>query len=137
MDVISFDTTTASFEIESEDTEGLRRWGPSSDERPDLAQVVIGLAATRDGVPVCGWVWPGNSADSNVVAEVKRDLNGWKLNRMVIVLDAGFHSPENRRVLQGAGDHTIIGEKLRLGAQGVPAEALRRGGKYCKLPDRL
>ncbi|HEY8424382.1 MAG TPA: IS1634 family transposase [Limnochordales bacterium] len=137
VDVIFFDTTTAYFEIEGEDPEGLRRWGRSSDDHPKLAQVVVGFAVTRDGIPVRCWVWPGNTPDPQVVAEVKRDLNGWKLNRVVVVLDTGFNSAENRRILQGAGDHYIIGEKLRLGAQGMPAEALRRGGKYRKLPDGL
>ncbi|WP_324670167.1 hypothetical protein [Geochorda subterranea] len=54
-----------------------------------------------------------------------------------MVLDTGFNSEANRRILQGAGDHYIIGEKLRVGPQGVPAEALRRGGKYRRLPDGL
>ncbi|WRP14586.1 IS1634 family transposase [Geochorda subterranea] len=137
VDVIFFDTTTAYFEIEGEDADGLRRWGHSADDHPKMAQVVIGLAVTRDGIPVRCWVWPGNTGDQNVVAEVKRDLNGWKLNRVVVVLDTGFNSEANRRILQGAGDHYIIGEKLRVGPQGVPAEALRRGGKYRRLPDGL
>ncbi|MDR5694903.1 MAG: IS1634 family transposase [Armatimonadota bacterium] len=137
VDVIFFDTTTAYFEIEGEDPEGLRRWGRSADGHPHLAQVLIGFAVTRDGIPVRCWVWPGNTSDQHVVAQVKRDLNGWKLNRVLIVLDTGFNSQENRRILQGAGDHYIIGEKLRVGAKGIPAEALRRGGKYRKLPDGL
>ncbi|WRP14334.1 hypothetical protein VLY81_13075 [Geochorda subterranea] len=120
VDVIFFDTTTAYFEIEGEDADGLRRWGHSADDHPKMAQVVIGLAVTRDGIPVRCWVWPGNTGDQNVVAEVKRDLNGWKLNRVVVVLDTGFNSEANRRILQGAGDHYIIGEKLRVGPQGCP-----------------
>ena len=137
VDVIFLDTTTAHFEIEEEDEDGLRRWGKSADDHSGHAQVRMGFAVTRDGIPVRCWVWPGNTADRSVVQEVKRDLNGWKLNRVLLVLDAGFNSAETRRILQGAGDHYIIGEKLRVGAQGVPAEALRRGGKYRKLPDGL
>ena len=138
VDVIFFDTTTTCFEIEGEDAateeaEGLRRRGFSKDGRPDLAQVVVGFAVTRDGIPVRCWVWPGNTVDQNVVAEVKRDLNAWKLGRLLLVLDSGFNSPENRRLLQGAGDHYIIGEKMRLGRDGQAALALRRGGRYRKL----
>ncbi|WRP13594.1 hypothetical protein VLY81_09030 [Geochorda subterranea] len=47
VDVIFFDTTTAYFEIEGEDADGLRRWGHSADDHPKMAQVVIGLAVTR------------------------------------------------------------------------------------------
>ena len=64
---------------------------------------------------------------------MKRDLNGWKLGRVVTVMDAGFNSAGNRRVLQGAADGYIIGEKMRLGPDGEPAEATQRAGTYKKL----
>src|SRR5690606_31513146 len=63
--------------------------------------------------------------------------NDWKLGRIVAVLDAGFNSEANRRILQGAGDHFIIGERLRLGRDGIPPAALRRGGTYRRLADGL
>ena len=141
-DLIFLDTTTTYFEIDREDpdeeeTEGLRKRGHSKDGRSGAAQVVIGWAVTRGGIPVRCWVWPGNSADQNLVEEVKRDLNGWRLGRIITVLDVGFNSEENRRVLQGAGDHYIIGEKLRQGRAGLPVEALRRGGTSRRLDDKL
>ncbi|NPV71137.1 MAG: transposase [Firmicutes bacterium] len=49
------------------------------------------------------------------------------------MLDTGFNSPQNRRVLQGAGDHYIIEEKMRLGRDGHAALALKRAGCYRKL----
>lgn len=137
VDLIFFDTTSTYFEIEGEDEDGLRRFGYSRDGRPDLAQAVVGFAVTRDGIPVRAWVWPGNTVDQNVVSEVKRDLNRWKISRVMLVMDAGFNSPENRRALQGAGDHYILGEKLRLGPEGSHPDALRRAGKYRKLPSGL
>ncbi len=39
----------------------------------DLLQVVIGLAVTREGIPVRCWVWPGNTGDMEVVAQVKKE----------------------------------------------------------------
>lgn len=137
VDVLFFDTTTSYFEIEGEeeDPEGLRKRGYNKDHRPDLAQVVIGFAVTRDGIPVRCWVWPGNTADQNVVEEVKRDLNTWKLGRVLVVLDTGFNSAENRRVLRGAGDAYIAGEKLRLGSDGKPPAVLSRAGRFRWLED--
>jgi len=130
-DLLFLDTTTTYFEIEGEDPdEGLRKRGYSKDGRSGAAQVVIGWAVTRGGIPVRCWVWPGNRADRSLVEEVKRDLNGWRLGRIITVLDAGFNSEENRRVLQGAGDHYIIGERLREGNKGLPVEAMRRPGRY-------
>lgn len=139
-DLLFLDTTTTYFEIEGEDPDevrddgesidGLRKRGHSKDGRRGSAQVVIGWAVTRGGIPVRCWVWPGNRCDATLVEEVKRDLNGWQLGRIVTVLDAGFNSEENRRVLQGAGDHYIIGERLREGGKGLPVEAMRRPGRY-------
>ena len=122
---------------DEESNGGLRRRGRSQDKRGDLAQVVIGFAVTRSGIPVRCWVWPGNAADANLVEEVKRDLNTWKLGNVIMVLDTGFNSERNRRILQGAGDHYIIGERMRLGPDGKLPEALKRAGRYQTLANGL
>jgi hypothetical protein len=140
VDVIFFDTTTTYFETGdgAEDAESLRRRGYSKDSRPDLTQAVIGFAMTKDGIPVKCWVWPGNSPDQDLVTQVKLDLNGWRIGRVISVMDAGFNSPDNRRTLRGAGDHYIIGERMRMGNKGLlPAEALRRAGAYQKIKGGL
>ena len=139
VDLIFLDTTTTYFEIEGEDPgeDGLRKRGHGKDHRDDLAQVVVAFAVTRTGIPVRCWVWPGNTSDQGIVEEVKKDLNQWHLGRVVLVQDTGFNSEANRRILQGAGGHYIIGEKMRLGSKGTPAEALTRGGKYRTMPNGL
>jgi hypothetical protein len=77
VDLLFFDTTSTYFELDDDDgDEGLRRYGHSKDHRPDLPQVVIGLAVTRQGIPVRCWMWPGNKADAATVAEVQKDLAG-------------------------------------------------------------
>jgi len=135
VDVLFFDTTSTYFEVEEEDESdgdgnvGLRRRGYSRDHRPDLPQAVIGLAVTREGIPVRCWVWPGNTADMSVVPEVKKDLIGWKLGRVVTVVDRGFVSDDNLKELQKAGGHYIAGERLRSGKAEVEA-ALGRPGRY-------
>ena len=136
VDVIFFDTTTTFFEVEGlsrGEEEEFRRRGYSKDGRSDLGQIVIGLAMTRDGIPVRAWSWAGDTSDQAVVEEVKRDLNDWKLGRVVTVMDAGFNSASNRRVLQGAADGYIIGERMRAGREGEPVEAARRPGAYKRL----
>ena len=74
---------------------------------------------------------------SKLVDEVKRDLNEWKLGRVVMVMDTGFNSEANRRTLQGAGDAYILGERMRLGPNGALPEALRRPGRYKTLDSGL
>src|SRR5690625_3509372 len=153
VDLIFVDTTSTYFEIEGEDEDisgdedgdgddstgepGLCKRGYSKDSRSDLAQAVLGFAVTRDGIPVRCWVWPGNTVDVSVVDEVKRDLNDWKLSRVVMVMDTGFNSEQNRRTLQGAGDAFIIGERMRLGEDGTLPEALSRPGRYKELSNGL
>jgi transposase len=119
IDLIFFDTTSTYVETPFEDgeldgtDEGLRKRGHSKDARPDLPQIVIGMAVTTGGLPVRLWVWPGDTQDQTVLAEVKQDLAGWRLNRTVWVVDAGFTSGANRKILTGGGSGFIIAEKLR------------------------
>jgi IS4 transposase len=107
----------------------VRTWGHSKDHRPDLPQVVIGMAVTREGVPVRLWTFPGNTSDQTLIRTVKDDLRAWKLHRVVWVLDRGFASERNRRYLQRAGGSYILGEKLR-GASLEGKAALARQGRY-------
>jgi len=136
VDVIFLDTTSTYFEIEEEDEDGPRRYGHSKDHRPDLPQVVIGLAVTRGGMPVRCWVWPGNTADAATVEEVQKDLAGWRLSRVLWVADRGFTGKAQRRTFQRGGGQVIVGEKLRLGG-GEIHEALRRPGRYRTIRENL
>jgi transposase len=134
VDLLYFDTTSTYFEVD--DPDEFRRQGHSKDKRPDLTQVVLGLAVTRDGIPVRCWVWPGNTNDMTVIEEVKRDLVGWKLGRVITVVDRGFCSEENLKTLQRAGGHYIVGEKLRSG-EADTEEALARAGRFKTVRDNL
>ncbi len=101
----------------------------SKDHRPDLPQVVVGMAVTRTGIPVRVWTFPGNASDQVIIRKVRDDLRGWNLSRVIWVLDRGFTSEQNRRYLQRAGGHYIVGEKLRSGSKEANA-ALSRQGRY-------
>ncbi|MHB1008285.1 MAG: IS1634 family transposase [Propionibacteriaceae bacterium] len=115
---------------------GFRTWGKSKDHRDDLPQVVVGMAVTRDGIPVRCWCWPGSTSDSALIRQVKNDLRDWSLARVVWVADRGFTSAENRRYLQrGAGGY-ILGEKLRSGTADADA-ALARPGRYQEVVGNL
>src|SRR5919109_311732 len=141
VDLLFFDTTSTYFERDEPETApdgapGFRALGHSKDHRPDLPQVVIGLAVTREGIPVRVWVWPGNTSDQTVIEQVKADLGGWKLGRCVWVVDSGFASTENLRCLQRAGGHYIAGMKLRAGTAEARL-ALKRQGRYHTVADNL
>ncbi len=132
-DVLLFDTTSTYFETEHDDH--FRRYGHSKDHRGDRPQTVIGLAVTKEGIPVRVWSWPGNAADSNVIKQVHADLRAWGLHRVLWVGDRGFTSAENRQLLQTGGGHVLFGEKLRGGKDN--AAALSRPGRYRQVADNL
>src|SRR3954462_13687717 len=80
--------------------------------------------------------WPGNTADSALIRQVKDDLRDWTLARVVWVADRGFASAANRRYLTRAGGHYILGERLRSGSAEAAA-ALARPGRYRQVVDHL
>ena len=158
VDLLFFDTTSTYFERDEADEPvardergevlaaeeegeaarhvGFRSYGRSKDHRDDLPQVVVGMAVTREGIPVRVWSWPGNTADSALIRQVKEDLRGWTLSRLVWVADRGFASAENRRFLRRGDEHYILGEKLRSGSAEAKA-ALARAGRYQEVAGNL
>jgi hypothetical protein len=157
VDLLFFDTTSTYFEVDeadepvardhrgrpvdaddpaATDAGGFRVFGKSKDHREDLPQVIVGMAVTREGIPVRCWSWPGNTADSALIRQVRDDLREWNLARIVWVADRGFASTANRRYLQQGAGHYILGEKLRGGTPAADA-ALSRQGRYQKVRDNL
>ncbi|WP_344253384.1 IS1634 family transposase, partial [Pseudonocardia hydrocarbonoxydans] len=151
VDLLFFDTTSTYFERDTEDPDpepsadgdggsvsspGFRRYGHSKDHRRDLPQIVIGLAVTREGIPVRCWCWPGNTNDQAILPEVRDGLRGWRLGRVVTVVDRGFSSRDNLAHLRRAGGHYIAGERMRDGNPHAH-QALSRQGRYQSVRDNL
>jgi hypothetical protein len=161
VDLVFYDTTTASFAIDFEDadelleetsshpsavtpppeaagthlTPGLRKRGLGKEGTWDL-QIVVALAVTREGLPVRSWVLPGNTTDVTTIAKVKADLRGWKLGRCLFVADAGMDSEENRKLLSvGAGKYLLAVRAASV--KEVHQEVLTRAGRYKKVADNL
>jgi len=162
VDLLFFDTTSTYFVTEDEDEPvardkngipltsgntgrdeqgrqepgGFRTWGKSKDHRDDLPQIVIGMAVTRDGIPVRAWCRPRDTSDSALIRQVKDDMRDWCLSKVIWVADRGFTSAENRRYLRKGGGSYIIGEKLRSGSADAAA-ALSRRGRYKDVAQNL
>jgi Transposase DDE domain len=155
VELIFYDTTSLHFEIDAIDqgegdddlVEGSlaagaktyqapRKRGLSKNGRSDAPQIVIGLAVTRDGLPVRHWVFPGNTVDVSTVAQVKDDLRGWQLSRCVFVGDAGMVSQENLNTLSKSGGKYIVCMPMRRGDE-VTNDVLQRPGRYQQVADNL
>jgi hypothetical protein len=155
VELIFYDTTSLHFDIDEIDqgasdddlVEGSmaagskvykapRKRGMSKNGRSDAPQIVIGLAVTRDGLPVRHWVFPGNTVDVSTVAQVKDALRGWKLSRCVFVGDAGMVSQDNLTKLSASGGKYILCMPMRRGDE-VTHEVLQRPGRYQRVAANL
>jgi hypothetical protein len=155
VDLIFYDTTSLHFEIDDEDKgagnediihgskaagakkyKAPRKRGYSKNGRGDAPQIVVGLAVTRDGLPVRHWIFPGNTVDVTTVKKVKQDLRGWKLGRCVFVGDAGMVSADNLRKLSLGGGKYIVCMPVAPGNE-VSKHAMTRAGRYRTVADNL
>lgn len=136
VDIIFYDTTTASFAVDYEDEEdGLRQYGHSK-EGTWTPQVVVALAVTREGVPVKSWVFPGNTADVSTVETIKKDLRGWNLGRALFVADSGVNSEVNRKELAKACGTYLLATRMA-SVKEIKESVLSQPGRYKKLADNL
>lgn len=136
VDIIFYDTTTASFAVDYEDEEdGLRQYGHAK-EGMWAPQVVVALAVTREGIPVRSWVFPGNTADVSTVETIKRDLRGWNLGRALFVADSGMNSEDNRKELAKACGTYLLATRMA-SVKEIKESVLTQPGRYRKLSDNL
>jgi DDE family transposase len=146
VDLIFWDTTTVSFEIDAEDEAEetrrgktlppLRKRGYSKEGGHHKPQVVVGLALTRDGLPVRSWVFPGNTVDATTVAQVKEGLRGWRLGQAIFVGDAGMDSEANRQELARGLGHYILAMPMGKLTE-VQQDVLSRPGRFQQVNDHL
>ncbi len=135
VDLIFFDTTNTYFETDDPGDSEIKAYGHSKHKRDDLPQVTIGLAVTREGMPVRCWVMPGNQHDAKSVEKVQEELRGWNLGRIYWVMDRGMTSQENKQILQRAGGQYILGEKLS--GNHANEAVLSTPGRFRKVRDTL
>lgn len=136
VDLIFYDTTTASFSIDQEDEkDNLRKFGHAK-EGTWGPQVVVALAVTREGIPVRCWVFPGNTTDVDTVEQVRADLRGWNLGRALFVADAGMNSEQNRKELARACGKYLLACRMSSVSE-IKQDVLTKRGPYTVFKDNL
>ena len=140
VDLIFYDTTTASFAIDEEDEDmedasGFRKYGHSKSGTWS-PQIVVALAVTREGLPVRSWVFPGNTSDVETIKKVREDLRGWKLGRALFVADSGINSTTNREELAKACGKYLLATRMGSVSE-VKEEVLARAGRYRVIAENL
>jgi len=112
--LVFFDTTSIYFEGRGGQTIGRR--GHSKDHRPDLPQMVVGVAVDIAGRPICCEMWPGNTADArSFLPVVERMRAKFRVREICVVADRGMVSHATLEAL-GKMDppvHYIVGVRMR------------------------
>jgi hypothetical protein len=137
IDLVFFDTTSLYFE--GEGGQEIGRHGKSKDHRPDLKQMVVGLALDLHGWPLCCEMWPGNTADvTTLLPVVHRLRQRFRVRRVCIVADRGMISAGTIRALESEEmdcDY-ILGARMR-SVKEVSERVLADRGRYQEVtPER-
>lgn len=137
IDLVFFDTTSIYFEGEGGQEIGQR--GKSKDHRPDLYQMVVGVAVDLHGWPLCCEMWPGNTSDVTTLLPVVRRLRQrFRVRRVTIVADRGMFSGPTIQALEAKEldcDY-ILGARMR-SVKEVSEQVLADRGRYQEVtPER-
>lgn len=139
VDVVFYDTTTATFSIDEEDDDddedGIRKIGRPK-EGGWAPQVLVALAVTREGLPVRSWVFPGNTADVTTIEKVKSDLKRWKLGRALFVADSGMNSADTRKELAKACGKYLLAARMG-SVKEIKEKVLSKRGRYRVIRENL
>jgi hypothetical protein len=137
IDLVFFDTTSIYFE--GQGGQEIGRHGKSKDHRPDLKQMVVGLALDLHGWPLCCELWPGNTADvTTLLPVVNRLRRRFRVRRVCIVADRGMIRASTLQVLesQDLDCDYILGARMR-SVKEVSERVLADRGRYQEItPER-
>lgn len=112
--LVFFDTTSIYFE--GRGGESIGQHGHSKDHRPDLRQMIVGIALDAEGRPICCEMWPGNTADvKSLIPVIERMRAKFRVRDVCVVADRGFVS---EATLSALGEmeppvHYVIGVRMR------------------------
>jgi hypothetical protein len=112
--LLFFDTTSIYFE--GAGGQSLGEYGHSKDHRPDLRQMVVGVALDVEGRPICCEMWPGNTADAkSLLPVVERMRAKFRVREMCVVADRGMVSEATLEALGRMEPpvHYIVGVRMR------------------------
>jgi len=92
----------------------LAEYGYSRDKRFDKKQIVLGLLATAEGLPIAHQIWNGKRVDVTTVQGMTASLKKrFRIGETIFVGDCGMLSGENIEGLTQAGYRYILGLKSR------------------------
>jgi transposase len=114
VELVFFDTTSLYFEGRGGESIGQR--GHTKDHRPDLKQMIVGMAVDVEGRPICCEMWPGNTADvTTLVPVVTRMRERFRIREITVVADRGMVSQATLDAFENSDPPVryIVGVRMR------------------------
>ena len=112
--LVFFDTTSIYFE--GEGGQSIGQHGHSKDHRPDLPQMVVGIALDLAGRPLCCEMWPGNTTDvKTLVPVIERMRRKFRVGEICVMADRGMVSEGTITAFEAMEPpvHYILGVRMR------------------------
>jgi transposase len=110
--VVFYDVTTIYFEAETEDD--LRKTGFSKDGKHQHPQIVLGLLVSKGGYPLAYDIFSGNQFEGHTMLPIIEAFKSkYKLDKLVVVADAGLLSKKNINLLESGGYEYILGARIK------------------------
>ena len=110
--VVFYDMTTLYFEASDEDD--LRKTGFSKDGKHQCPQIFIGLLVGLGGYTIGYDIFEGNTYEGHtLIPFIEKISRKFKLNKPIVVADAGLLSKENIEALESNGYEYILGARLK------------------------
>ena len=128
VDLVFFDTTSIYFEGQGGRTLG--RYGHSKDHRPDLKQMIVGIALDSQGWPLCCEMWPGNTTDVKTLpVVVERMKKRFRVSRICIIADRGMIRNKSTQEMDEAEPpiQYILGARMRRQKEISETVLMKRG----------
>jgi len=114
LSVALFDTTSVIYYGDGDEEESLLDYGFSKARRSDLKQIVVGVAMTKDGIPISHKTYCGNTND---VSCFKQMIEKFSIDhdqkQVIFVGDRGLISNKNIELLISSGYQYILGFRMR------------------------
>lgn len=124
--VVFYDVTTLYFEASREDD--FRQTGFSKDGKAQNPQIVLGLLVASMGYPLAYSMFEGSKYEGHtmipVIEAFKKDF---KLEKLIVVADAGLMSASNIKQLIAEGYDFILGARLKAETKTVKSQVLDMG----------
>ena len=126
--VCLYDITTYAFESTNHDD--LRDFGYSKDKKFNEVQVVMALAADRNGIPLDYSLYKGNQAEGATMVPFIHELEKkFNVHKFIVVADKGLNSKANIDSLVKLGHDYVLSSKVRGASEDIKSKVLDPDGR--------